>query len=212
MAADPPPATPGPDRSGAPQGMLALGAALGAGAWWCEQLFSVTGAWVPTTPEAGVRVHLAELSRVLGDHSGALRRHLPRPTGTDPESWIAPPSTGTAGVVAGLDGATASIDRLAGVHRVVVPRILVAWDGHRRAASPASDRGVVRTLGHALSDLSDLWHDGEGLLEALIGADAEAAAGAAATVSAVESTLVTSGGMGLTASGAGARCTARRTL
>ncbi|HXH58247.1 hypothetical protein [Iamia sp.] len=197
MADDPSPATPGPDRPGAPEGVLALGTALGAGAWWCEQLFAVTGGWVPTTPEAGVRVHLAELSRVLGDHAAALRRHLPRPTGTDPESWVAAPSTGTAGVVAGLEVAVTSIDRLAGVHRVVVPHLLVAWHAHRRGADPRSDRGVVRTLGHAHADLGELWHDGEGLLEALIGADADAAAAAATTVSAMESTLVTSGGMGL---------------
>lgn len=174
--------------------MLALGAALGSGAWWCDQLFTVAGGWVPETPEATVRAHLAELSRVVGEHGVALRRHLPRPTGTDPESWVTPPHPGSPGMVEALVAVDGSTARLASLHRVLVPRLLVAWEAHRTGASQA-DRGVARTLGHAHDDVAQLWHEGEGLLQAALGADPEGIRAAASASEAVETALVASGGL-----------------
>lgn len=194
MPAEPPSASPGPRRPEPPRTMLALGAALGAGAWWCDQVFAVAGGWVPDAPEASVRGHLAELSRVVGEHGVALRRHLPRPTGTDPESWVTPPSdasTGVVGLLGGLDGSPA---RLAGLHRVVVPRLLVAWDRHRRHAGPA-DRGVARMLGHAHHDLVGLWHEGEGLLQTLVDDDPSALRALHGAARSVEDALVSAGGL-----------------
>lgn len=174
--------------------MLALGAALGAGTWWCDQVFAVAGRWVADTPEAAVRGHLAELSRVVGDHGVALRRHLPRPTGTDPESWVAPPSEASDDVVGLLAGLVGSPARLAGLHRAVVPRLLVVWDGQRRTTVPG-DRGVARTVGHAHHDLVDLWHQGEALLQALVVADPAIVADVHAAAGAVEGAMVTAGGL-----------------
>ncbi|WCO66513.1 hypothetical protein PO878_18610 [Iamia majanohamensis] len=194
MPADPPAVTPGPVPPGPPRDALALGAALGAGAWWCDQVFAVAGGWVPTTPEAAARIHLAELSRVVGDHGVALRRHLPRPTGTDPEAWVAPPSAGAEEAVAALAGLEATPARLAGLHRGLVPRLLVLWDAHRRDPSPA-DRGVARTVGHAHHDLAALWHDGEALLEAALDADPDLGAALAGAVTAVEGPTARGGGL-----------------
>ncbi len=177
MTADPPPASPGPIVPGPPRGMLALGARLGAGAWWCDQVFAVAGGWVPTTDEAAVRVHLAELSRVAGDHAVALRRHLPRPSGVDPEGWVVAPTDGASDLVTALTGpdAEGAVARLAALHRVIVPRLLATWRADAAGAGVA-ERGVARTLGHAHADLSELWHDGTGLLDALLLADPQAAA------------------------------------
>lgn len=195
MAADPTPPEPGPARPAPPAGALALGAALGGGAWWCEQVFAVAGAWVPSAPEAGVRAHLAELSRVAGDHALALRRHLPRPTGVDPETWVRG-RDGASDVVVALGAPTDSLDRLAGLHRAVLPRLLVAWSAHRdaAAASPA-DRGVARTLGHALADLDDLHREGEGLIQALVGTDGDRARAAAAVAGELDAALAVAGGL-----------------
>lgn len=195
MAADLPPASAGPVLPQAPAGqMVEMGAALGAGIWWCEQIFKVAGGWVPTTGEAAVRGHLAELSRVAGDHALALRRHLPRPTGVDPEAWVSAPAPGTAGVVVTLAGPSRTWARLAGLHRALIPRLLVTWSAHERGAAPA-DRGVARTLGHARRDLLSLWHDGEGLLQALIDAEPARIAAASAAAAAVEGDLARSGGL-----------------
>ena len=194
MPADPTPSSPGPALAAAPRSMLALGAALGAGAWWCDQAFTVAGGWVADTPEAAVRGHLAELSRVLGDHGVALRRHLPRPTGTDPEAWVAPPSEAAGDVVGLLVGLEGSPARLAGLHRVLVPRLLVTWDAQRRTTVPA-DRGVARTVGHAHHDLVELWHEGEALLQALVAADPPVVDDVHRASGAVEGALVAAGGL-----------------
>lgn len=47
-------AVPGPVAAPGPGTMLALGAHLGAEVWWCDQVFSLAGAWVPTTAEVTV--------------------------------------------------------------------------------------------------------------------------------------------------------------
>lgn len=195
MTADPPPALPGPVVPGPPRGMLALGARLGAGAWWCERVFTVAGDWVPTTDEAAVRVHLAELSRVAGDHALALRRHLPRPTDVDPEGWVVPPTPGASGLVTALGraGAEATVGRLAVLHRVVVPRLLATWRSDAAGAGVA-DRGVARTLRHAHADLTELWQEGSGLLDALLLADPPAAAVPLAWAVELEIDLAAGGG------------------
>jgi hypothetical protein len=140
---------------------------------------------VPTTDEAAVRVHLAELSRVAGDHALALRRHLPRPTGVDPGAWVVAPSDGAASLVERLGGpgTDRSAVRLCVLHRVVVPRLVATWDADGRDAGVA-DRGVARTLAHAASDLADLGRDGTRLLDALL--RDEPPAGRAALTWAVE--------------------------
>lgn len=193
MTDDPPPAAPGPVVPGAPRGMLALGARLGAGAWWCDQVFAVAGAWVPTTDEAAVRVHLAELSRVVGDHGLALRRHLPRPSGVDPEAWVVAPSAGASALVSALGDAEGALSRLAGLHRVVVPGLLGRWRADGGGAAMA-DRGVARTLGHAHTDLLGLWHDGCALLDVLVAGDPDAARTALTWAVTLEVDLAAGGG------------------
>jgi hypothetical protein len=190
MAADPPPPVPGPVVPGGPASMLELGAALGADVWWLEQLFATAGGWVPTTPEAGVRTHLAELSRVAGDHAVALRSLLPRPAPVDPAAWVSPPHA-APDVVAALAGQEISAVRLAVVHRVLVTRLVVAW----AAPLGPSAVGAARALRHARTDLAELRDTGEALLHALLAATPDHVTAAADAVGATESALVAAGGL-----------------
>lgn len=187
MAADPTPPTPGPAVPAGPQTMLELGAALGADVWWLEQLFTVAGGWVVSTPEAGVRTHLAELSRVAGDHAVALRGLLPRPAPVDPAGWVRPPSAAAAALPADLAALDGAAVRLAVAHRVVVTRLVTVW----AAPLGLSATGVARGVRHARTDLAELRDQGEALLHALFAADpglvtptAEAVAGVEAVVAA----------------------------
>jgi hypothetical protein len=143
--------------------MLELGAALGADVWWLEQVFATAGGWVTSTPEAAVRAHLAELSRVAGDHAQALRGLLPRPAPVDPEAWVAPPAPQAEGLLASLP-APLAIAGLAMLHRVVIPRLLAGWDA---PMGPSAD-GVARALRHARTDLAELRDQGDALLLALL--------------------------------------------
>jgi hypothetical protein len=174
-----------------PSTMLELGAALGADVWWCEQLFAVTGGWVPTTPEAGVRTHLAELSRVAGDHADALRRLLPRPAPVDPAAWIAPPADAATSLVSTMAGISGSAERLAVAHRVVVTRLVVAWS----APLGASAVGAARSVRHARTDLAELRDAGEALLHALLAADPALVAPVSGAVERAETGLVAAGGL-----------------
>lgn len=194
MAADPPPSTPGPRPGVPPSGALALGAHLGASIWWCESLFALTGGWVPSTPEAPARIHLAELSRVLGDQAGALAAHLPRPAPVDPRVWVVPPAPAASGVIVALDAAS-TLERLVGVHRVLVPRLLVAWAARLDRCDQEGARALGRTLGHARTDLRHLGEEGEGLVQAQVDAAEGGAGRAAAQAGAVEAELVAAGGL-----------------
>ena len=189
MTADPAPTTPAPTLAGPPRTMAALGEALGAAAWWCDQLFATAGGWVPDTDVAAVRIHLAELSRVAGEHAVALRRPLPRPRGADPEAWVAPPSAAATAACARLAGSSGAVDRLAGLHRGIVPRLLVTWRTLASDPAPVSP-AAARAAGHAHQDLLALWHEGEGLLDALLASDPGAAAGVASVAAGVERALV----------------------
>lgn len=189
VAADPPPPVPGPVLPAGPATMLELGAALGADVWWLEQIFAVAGGWVARTPEAAVRVHLAELSRVAGDHAQALRSLLPRPAPVDPAAWIAPPWPAAGEVLAAGDDTSGA--RLAVVHRVVVARLLAVW---ARPLGPSA-AGVARALRHARTDLAELRDEGEGLLHALMAGDERHGAGVHGAAAAAEVTLVAGGGL-----------------
>lgn len=171
--------------------MLELGAALGADVWWLEQVFAVAGGWVTSTPEAGVRTHLAELSRVAGDHAVALRSLLPRPAPVDPAGWVVAPSELAPGVVADVAALDASAARLAVVHRVLVTRLVTAW------AVPAapSAAGIGRAWRHARTDLAELRDEGEALLHALFAAAPAAVTGTGEVVASIEAALVEAGGL-----------------
>ncbi len=189
MAADPTPPTPGPVVPAGPQRMLDLGGALGADIWWLEQLFAVAGGWVASTPEAGVRTHLAELSRVAGDHAVALRGVLPRPAPVDPAGWVRPPSDRAARIPSDLAACAASATRLVVAHRVVVTRLVTAW------AIPLgpSAVGVARAVRHARTDLADLRDEGEALLHVLFGADPDLVVPTAVAAAEVEAVVAAAG-------------------
>lgn len=171
--------------------MLALGAHLGAEVWWCERIFALTGGWVPTTAEVGVRLHLAEVSRVAGEHARTLRGHLPRPAPVDPADWVRPPTERAVALVADLEPTTAAAERLAVVHRVLLTWLLSAWDRPR----PATSAGPTRVIGHARGDLGELRREGEALLEALLVADPTTVRGVHEVTGRCEATLVAAGGI-----------------
>lgn len=189
---DPPvDALPGPVAVPGPGTMLALGAHLGAEVWWCDQVFATTGTWVSTTPEASVRLHLAELSRVIGEHGLALRRHLPRPAPIDPESWVRPPCDEAARLVGDVAATTGSGARLAVVHRVLSTWLLSAWDRPRGGSTD----GSVRAIRHARLDVDGLRRDGEALLEALLLGDPTTVGAVHDAVARIEAGLVRGGGL-----------------
>ncbi|MDA8391274.1 MAG: hypothetical protein M0Z87_00435 [Actinomycetota bacterium] len=94
---------------------------------------------------------------------------------------------GPTGASSGRSGDAQAAGRLAGVYRVVLPRLLVACSGHLRAASPVSDGPVLRALGLVVPDLMRDWLRGESVLQTILAASGgdEASDGASRRVSEV---------------------------
>ena len=182
------PARPGP---GAERGLpLRLGETatlVGEYRWIEHALYRQLGAWIPDTAVAAVQVHLDAQSMRHSWHAELWAERLPVLTGADPDGLTIPaPATaalfsalsGEPPVVTGA-GATwppagqvterpAALPRLAGLYRVVLPRIVVSYQRHLGVVSPVTDGPVARALRLVLNDEIEDWQAGERLVQRLV--------------------------------------------
>jgi len=142
--------------------------------------------------EPEVKIALAAQSAHHGWHAGLWGERLPTLHDVDPGSWVKPASAGVEEAVALLAGAAGTIERLAGVHRVLLPRLVAAHSEHLEATSPVADAPTIRTLRLVLSDECEDQRAGERLLQSLLASRADVER-AAAQQAAVESLLVDAG-------------------
>ncbi|MDA8147370.1 MAG: hypothetical protein M0Z93_01150 [Actinomycetota bacterium] len=184
---------------------LAEAAAVVGGYVWIErQLAAAVGAWATRLALPAVQVHLAAQSGRHGWHAELWAERLPRLDGLNVEALCRPPSPAVGEVIGALDplrrervreperGGPSRTDEppeggtgpgalpfLAGLYRVVLPRLVVSYQAHLRAASPVSDGPVIRALRLVVADELEDWHDGELLVQRLVRRphDVDAAAG-----------------------------------
>src|SRR5262245_27533430 len=133
-------------------------------AWLERRLFEVLGGWVPSVPEPEVKVLLRAQSFEHAWHAD-LWEDLT--LGATARPSAAP--DGLAEVLDAVAAAPATRDRLAGVYRVVLPRLVDVYGALSDAAVPASDRPLVRALGLMLADDVPAITDAERLIGALAG-------------------------------------------
>ncbi|MEJ7765082.1 MAG: hypothetical protein WKF86_06265 [Acidimicrobiales bacterium] len=159
----------------------------GGASWLDARLFEVLGDWVHSTPEPEVKIALATQSSHHGWHATLWADRLPTLHDVEPASWVGPPSAGVQQAVGLLAGATTTIERLAGLHRALLPRLLAAHAGHLEAASPVADAPTIRTLRLVMLDEAEDQRTGERLLQGLLRTrpDVERAAARQAVVEAV---------------------------
>jgi hypothetical protein len=180
-----------PGESGT--GPLPLGAtaALVGGYRWIEHaLFELVGSWVTDMPLPGVQVFLDAQSTRHAWHAELWADRLPVLAGVDPELLTKPPEPAGAvlatlagnGPPSGQPGSSWSpaeeggsaigprgaLPRLAGLYRVVMPRLVVSYGRHLAAASPVTDGPVIRALRLILADEVEDWHAGERLVQRLV--------------------------------------------
>jgi hypothetical protein len=181
---------PDPEAGGA---TLPLGttAALVGGYRWIEQaLYELLGSWVTDVPLPGAQVLLDAQSTRHAWHAELWADRLPVLAGFDPEGLTTPPEpartvlatlagNGPPAGVPGWSWAPANDDgsaigppgalpRLAGLYRVVLPRLVVSYGRHLAAASPVADGPVIRALRLILADEVEDWHAGERLVQRLV--------------------------------------------
>ncbi len=166
----------------------ATAALVGEYRWIENALYSLLGQWVTDMPVAAVQIHLDAQSLRHAWHADLWADRLPVLSGVDPagltvpspRAWpSSPPWTGWPRARTCPDrpghrpmrspsGRPGALPRLAGLYRVVLPRLVTSYERHLRAVSPVTDAPVARALRLVLNDEIDDWHAGERLVQRLM--------------------------------------------
>ncbi|MCU0269143.1 MAG: hypothetical protein MUF83_10915 [Acidimicrobiales bacterium] len=144
---------------------------LGGQRWIEMRLFEVLGGWVADIPELEVKLRLAEHAHHHAWHAELLHRLLPTLPGVDAASATVPTSRGIEACVAAVGAAVdagQTIEKLVGVYRVLLPRVITACSRRLEEASPVADGPLIRALGFVIRDDQQDWREGEGLLQGLL--------------------------------------------
>ncbi len=134
----------------------------------------------------GVRIHLDAQSARHAWHASLFGDRLPVRAGVDPDALVVAPEplTSVVAVLTGntpiggtltdstptdpLPGDRTLVPALAGLYRVVLPRLVTTYSHHARVASPISDAPVIRALRLVLADESEDGRAGEQLVQQLV--------------------------------------------
>jgi hypothetical protein len=156
---------------------------------WIEAaLYELLGSWVADMPIAGVQVHLDAQSMHHAWHAELLGDRLPVLAGADPDG-LTRPSAATAALFAALAGTRSvpegpgstwpagdtepvprigALPRLAGLYRVVLPRLVTSYTRHLRVVAQVADGPLQRALRLVLRDEVEDWMAGERLVQRLV--------------------------------------------
>jgi len=179
------------ERPGAARGALTLAESatlLGQYQWIEQRLYELTGRWSGESSVPAVQLYLDELSAQHGWHAGLWDERLPIVDGLDRRAPGGHRDSGArllldavgADEPAPGDGPVRTLRRMAGLCRVVLPRLIVTYDRHLARAVPVADGPVTRVLRLVVRDEVEAWQAGEALVERLlVTADDVAAATAA---------------------------------
>jgi hypothetical protein len=156
---------------------------------WIENaLYAMLGEWVTDMPVAAVQVHLDGQSLRHAWHADLWADRLPVLAGADPAGATAPSAPSAAAFAAlsgvspsyegpgstwppadqGSPGRPSALPRLAGLYRVILPRLITSYERHLRAVDPVIDGAVARALRLVLNDEIEDWHAGERLVQRLV--------------------------------------------
>ena len=138
---------------------------VGRAVWVEQRLFEVVGGWVATTTDDEATAAIASLSRHHAWRADVLAELLSTYGGTAPDDHGAGPEAAVEAGLVLLADLPSDVDRLAGLARSVLPRLVVAHDGFLADASPVSGRPAVRLVTVARDDLVADWRRVEALLQ-----------------------------------------------
>ena len=156
---------------------------------WIEgALYRALGEWVTDVPIPAVQVHLDGQSMRHAWHAELWAERLPVLDGADPDA-LTRPSAPSAAVFAALAGEPSpmggpgppwpegadrepgppgALPRLAGLYRVVLPRLVTSYTRHLRVVAPVADGPLRRALQLVLRDEVEDWLSGERLVQRLV--------------------------------------------
>ena len=165
---------------------------------WVEmRLFEALGGWVATVPEMDVKIRLGTHCYKHAWHSELWHKRLPELREMNPDRLTQPANDAMITFMEALSEPEApelTIEKLAGVYRVLIPHKVAAYTYHLNATSTITDAPTIRSLKFILFDEMEDWTDGEMMLQSLITTPAEVER-AAARVRELETLIVEAGGI-----------------
>jgi hypothetical protein len=171
---------------------------------WVEmRLFEILGGWGPEVPELEAKLLVATHAPHHAWHSSLWRDRLPELAGVDRDELTIAANSDVVACLDAVQRSERTIEKLVGVYRVVLPRLIASYAGHLDRASPVTDGPAIRALKLVLADELDDWKEGEAVLQSLL-IDELAVRQAAEHQAGVEGRLVRAGGIiGRAAGGTG---------
>jgi hypothetical protein len=165
---------------------------------WVEmRLFETLGGWVQAVSELDAKLRIGADAPHHAWHAELWRERLPELAGVNRDELTVPFSAATAALMDAVgepSGPGQTIEKLVGVYRLVVPRMVAAYTRHLRRASTVSDGPTIRCLQLILHDELEDWREGELLVQSLL-TDEAAVRRAAAQQARLEGLLVRAGGI-----------------
>jgi hypothetical protein len=141
---------------------------LGHDCWWQSRLFEVVGGWVPSETDLTAKLLFGRQCAHFAWRAEQWHDRLPELRELHREAFVVAPNRSGSAVVEALAASSGTVERLAGLYRVVLPRLVTSYERHLAAASPATDGPIVRALQLVLNDEIEDWHAGERLVERLM--------------------------------------------
>jgi hypothetical protein len=156
----------------------------GRNRWIEARLFEVLGGWVPSTPEAEVKLMFDRHSQHSAWRAAQWWDRLPVVAGVDRDELVVAPSPGWAQAMDALARTGGTAPRLAAAYRAVMARQYGAYERDRSLSDGPGDASTARTLAIVQADLERDWLEGEVLLQLILrdGTELEAASRANALV------------------------------
>jgi len=139
---------------------------------WTEmRLFEALGGWVATVPELDVKLVLGRHTYHHAWHAELWHKRLPELREMNPERLTLPANDAFVTFMDAVrepEAAELTIEKLVGVYRVLIPRMIGVYTYHLNGTSRITDAPTIRSLSFALQDDFEDWRDGEMLLQSLI--------------------------------------------
>lgn len=144
---------------------------IGHLAWVERRVFEMLGGWVQGVPELPVKLALAQQSYHHAWHEELLLDRLPVVVDLVPSELRRPATPGVEDLLELVGAPTATdqtIEKLAGLYRVLIPAKLAAYEAWLAGSSPVADAPLRRALGFVLIDERADQLEGEELLTDLL--------------------------------------------
>lgn len=136
---------------------------------WVEaRSFEVLGGWVAVERAPEVQRLFGVQAHHHAWHAALWEERLPSCWGASPPvvDGVTPELEAFLAAVAEPAGPDATVERLVGMYRVLVPHKLATYRRHLAGVSPVADGPVTRALRLVLQDEVEDWQEGEALLQA----------------------------------------------